>query len=170
MLLAHPVLPPNPRLAKSNTYQLAFPACSAGTVQLGLGLPFRSGHRGRFWPRPRCGPCSAARTRGAAPRRPRRTLPAPQARGHSKGLTRRARFSQKRETRGRSRHSSSKSQSLRRMYPRWTSARGPVDASSCKIRLISAFSMKERTSALLDPMTAMRPSIDTFFACSNLSR
>jgi hypothetical protein len=35
MLLAHPVLPPNPRLAKSNTYQLAFPACSAGTVQLG---------------------------------------------------------------------------------------------------------------------------------------
>ncbi|WP_293985674.1 hypothetical protein, partial [Sphingobium sp.] len=32
---AHPVLPPNPRLAKSNTYQLAFPACSAGTVQLG---------------------------------------------------------------------------------------------------------------------------------------
>lgn len=36
MLLAHPVLPPNPRLAKSNTYQLAFPACSAGTVQLGL--------------------------------------------------------------------------------------------------------------------------------------
>jgi hypothetical protein len=30
-------------------------------------------------------------------------------------------------------------------------------------------SMKERTSVLLDPMTAMRPSIDTFFA-ANLSR
>jgi PAS domain-containing protein len=36
MLLAHPVLAPNPLPAISVTYDLAFPACSAGTVQLGL--------------------------------------------------------------------------------------------------------------------------------------
>lgn len=59
MLLAHPVLPPNPRLAKSNTYQLAFPACSAGTVQLGqdrklialTGREWRQwAERTPFWP------------------------------------------------------------------------------------------------------------------------
>ncbi|WP_327195046.1 hypothetical protein, partial [Sphingomonas sp. LH128] len=35
MLLAHPILPQNPLTAKSDTYGLAFPACSASTVQLG---------------------------------------------------------------------------------------------------------------------------------------
>ncbi|WP_294137152.1 hypothetical protein, partial [Sphingobium sp.] len=38
MLLAHPVLPPNPRPAISDTYQLTFSACSAGTVQLGFDI------------------------------------------------------------------------------------------------------------------------------------
>jgi hypothetical protein len=38
MLLAHPILPPNSLPAKSDTYGLAFPACSASTVQLGLGV------------------------------------------------------------------------------------------------------------------------------------
>jgi NAD(P)-dependent dehydrogenase (short-subunit alcohol dehydrogenase family) len=41
MLLAHPVLAPNPLPAISVTYDLAFPACSAGTVQLGLGAKIR---------------------------------------------------------------------------------------------------------------------------------
>ncbi|WP_294137038.1 hypothetical protein, partial [Sphingobium sp.] len=41
MLLAHPVLPPNPRPAISDTYQLTFSACSAGTVQLGHEISMR---------------------------------------------------------------------------------------------------------------------------------